>query len=259
MKHALAKKAKTAWLFGAGASYHYNLNRFGVRVPLASGFFKAFNELPPSQGFGAHVGPLISFLEHYKGVPPQDVNQWDENIEDFMTSIEAKLDELREKQKQKGRLREKDFADLLSYAMVFNNMNFIFANVLNEAQNGAPGSLYHMLLEICGPNDAFITFNWDTLLDRALADSGGWTPQDGYGVTFASILDSGWRKKMHGKPQYNTKWKLLKLHGSTNWLVPYLAVKFDDIEYTSIVPGSDRVFLYWNSSLGGFKIEVQRV
>ena len=106
-----------------------------------------------------------------------------------------------------------------------------------------------MLLEICGPNESFITFNWDTLLDRALADSGGWTPQDGYGVTFASILDSGWRKKMQGKPQYNTKWRLLKLHGSTNWLVPYLAVKFDDIEYTSIVPDSDRVFLYWNSSL----------
>jgi hypothetical protein len=37
---------------------------------LASDFFKAFNELPTSQGFGAHIGPLISYLEHYKGVAP---------------------------------------------------------------------------------------------------------------------------------------------------------------------------------------------
>jgi len=49
----LSRAAKTTWVFGAGASHHYNLNRFGVSVPLASGFFKAFNELPTSQGFGA--------------------------------------------------------------------------------------------------------------------------------------------------------------------------------------------------------------
>src|SRR6266849_3248959 len=49
----LARACKTTWLFGAGASHHYNLNRFGVSVPLASGFFEAFNNLPTSQGFGA--------------------------------------------------------------------------------------------------------------------------------------------------------------------------------------------------------------
>jgi hypothetical protein len=244
----LTDAPRTTWLFGAGASHHYDLNRFGVPVPLASGFFKAFNELPTSQGFGAHIGPLISFLEHYKGVPPNQVSVWDENIEDFMTDIERSIEDLRAR-KKKRRLISREFADMMSYATVFNNMNFIFANVLNEAQNGASTSLYHMLLEMCGPNDAFLTFNWDTLLDRALADSGAWTPQTGYGVEFASVLDGVWKKRVSGRPQFKSNWKLLKLHGSTNWLVPYLGVQFQTLKYTSIVPKSDRVFLYWHTSL----------
>lgn len=243
----LTRAVKTAWLFGAGASHHYDLNRFGVQIPLASGFFEAFNQLPTSQGFGAHIGPLISFLEHYRGVAPDRLASWNENIENFMTSIELKLEEL--KAKKKRRLSTKNFGDLWSYGTVFNNMNFIFANVLNESQNGASTSLYHMLLETCGPNDSFITFNWDTLLDRALIDTGGWSPQAGYGVSFASVLDGTWKKKISGKRQYKTHWKLLKLHGSTNWLVPYLGINFQNLRYTSIVPKSDRVFLYWNTSL----------
>ena len=99
-------------------------------------------------------------------------------------------------------------------------MNFIFANVLNEAQNDASTSLYQMLLETCGPNDSFVTFNWDTLLDRGLADCGGWSPRDGYGVTFALSLDGTWKKRLPGRPQYEIQWKLLKLHGSTNRLFP---------------------------------------
>jgi hypothetical protein len=174
----LKDTSRTTWLFGAGASHHYDLNRYGVPIPLASGFFKAFNQLPTAQGFGAHIGPLISFLEHYKGVPPDQVATWDENIEDFLTSIEKTIEELKRK-KRKRRLKAEEFGDAWSYATAFNNMNFIFANVLNESQNGASTSLYHILLEMCSPNDRFVTFNWDTLLDRALADIGGWSPQDG--------------------------------------------------------------------------------
>ena len=61
---------KTLWLFGAGASHHYDLNSSGVPVPLANGFFEAFNSLPTSRGFDAHVGPFVSYLNHCRGVRP---------------------------------------------------------------------------------------------------------------------------------------------------------------------------------------------
>ena len=243
-----ANAPRTVWIFGAGASHHYDLNAGGIPVPLANGFFKAFHALPTSGGFHAHVGPLISFLHHRRGIKPHEVPQWTENIEDFMTSIESELNELRKK-KEKQELDEKDMQRVFLLSPVFNNMNFIFTNVVNEAQNGPSISVYHNLLKFCGPNDAFITFNWDTLLDRALADTGGWTPNDGYGLTFSSVLDGTWKTDVESSPCFPTKWKLLKLHGSTNWLVPYTYVHLETLEYDSLVPESDEVFLYWQSTL----------
>jgi len=71
----LAGSPKTIWLFGAGASHHYDLNLRGVPVPLANGFFDAFNLLPTSAGLHAYIGLFISYLQHYRGVPPQQVPQ----------------------------------------------------------------------------------------------------------------------------------------------------------------------------------------
>jgi hypothetical protein len=242
------ERPQTAWIFGAGASHHFDLNPFGVPVPLANGFFKAFHALPTSQGFNAHVGPLISFLEHYRGVRVDRVGDFDENIEDFMTSVESDIEKLRTRI-AKRRLTKREVSARFSLASVFSNMNFIFANVLNEAQNGAPMSLYRHLLDICGPNDAFITFNWDTLLDRALADSGGWSPNTGYGMKFRAVLDGGWSAAAKGSPQFETQWKLLKLHGSTNWLIPYMAVNFQTLKYAPLIKQASNVFLYWYSSM----------
>jgi hypothetical protein len=244
----LAKLPKTFWLFGAGASHHYALNAFGVPVPLANGFFEAYHKLPTSQGFNAHIGPLTSFLQHYRGVSPETAGKWTENIEDFMTSIEKALDEFRESKKHRD-LTQNEFGDAISYTQVFNNMPFIFANVLNEAQNGPSMSLYRAILELCGPHDSFATFNWDTLLDRALMDTGGWSPTTGYGLNFRALFDGSWKASMEGETKFSTDWKLFKLHGSTNWLVPYSGVHFQSLEYTSFVPESTDVFLYWHSSL----------
>jgi hypothetical protein len=244
----LAGSPRTLWLFGAGASHHYNLNARGVPVPLANGFFEAFHNLPTSQGFHAHVGPFVSYLGHYRGVQAEDMPRWTENIEDFMTSIEMEIAQLRTKQAE-SELNADDMSKGYSLASVFNNLGFILANVVNEAQNGPSESLYKYLLDFCGPDDAFITFNWDTLLDRALADTGGWSPNDGYGLGFAAALDSAWKLGVEGTAEFPTNWKLLKLHGSTNWLVPLMHVNFQTFEYLSSVPQSDRIFLYWQSSL----------
>lgn len=244
----LSKAPKTFWLFGAGASHHYDLSASGVPVPLANGFFEAFHNLPTSQGFQASVGPFISFLQHYRGIRADEVHTFAENIEEFMTSIERELDVLKES-RQGDDFTSEQFERVVSYTQVFNNMTFIFANVLNEAQNGSPISLYRNILELCGPHDTFATFNWDTLLDRALIDSGGWNPNTGYGLNFRAVLDGTWKESMVGETRFATDWKLLKLHGSTNWLVAYMGADFQTLEYKSIIPDSNDVFLYWHSAL----------
>lgn len=241
----LEEAPKTLWLFGAGASYHYNLNSRGVPVPLANGFFEAFNDLPTSTGFNAHVGPFVSYLQEDRGVRPDKVNEFRENIEAFMTSVESELMVIKSKG---GEVSPGDFPKALSVAMAMNNMTFIFGNVINEAQNGPTDSLYTYLLDFCGPRDTFVTFNWDTLLDRALVATGGWSPNDGYGLSFSAALDGSWQSRVLGESAFKTDWKLTKLHGSTNWLVPYAFIRFHDLEYTRMVPKSDRIFLYWQST-----------
>ena len=78
-------------------------------------------------------------------------------------------------------------------------------------------------------------------------DTGGWNPNTGYGLNFRAVLDGSWKDSMEGEAGFVSDWKLFKLHGSINWLVPYTTVDFH-LEYKSIIPDSQDVFLYWHSS-----------
>jgi len=244
----LQGKKRTVWLFGAGASHHYALNARGVNMPLARDFFKAMHRLPTTNGFKAYIGPLISYLHNYRGVHPLKASEWIEDIEQFMTSIEAEIDELREK-KEKNELTHDEFEKSIALSTVFTNMTFIIANVINEAQDGSSYSAYSHLLKFCSPEDTFITFNWDTLIDKALAATGAWTPNDGYGIGFCAFFDGKWKEKVDSSLTIASNWKLLKLHGSTNWLVPYTGIRPQTLKIQSIIIESDKVFLFWQASL----------
>lgn len=64
-----------------------------------------------------------------------------------------------------------------------------------------------------------VTFNWDTLLDQALLESGRWFPDDGYGIAFQQLLDGVWRDPA---PSAGSALRYLKLHGSANWLLNWI-------------------------------------
>ena len=110
-------------------------------------FFKPTTICPSPRGLTLTSGHFLNnFLQEYRGVTPETIAQFDENIEAFMTSVEGELERIREAAKD-HKLSGDEYAHAIPYAMVFTNMNFIFANVLNEAQNGASMSLYRALLE----------------------------------------------------------------------------------------------------------------
>lgn len=207
----------TTYILGAGASHSYTNSYSGVRPPLASGFFSTYKQLPLSEDFDVRVGDIINYVRDVHGIPWQKFNTFNMNAEDFMAELDNKVRLLADEMKQRE-LNEEELGNFFSWVKAYDQMIFLFTHVLNETQNGLVSKHYARLVSICDETDTLITFNWDTLLDRALYESGTWVPDSGYGVNFRNILDTDWR---HPSSE-GSRVLLLKLHGSTNWLVNYV-------------------------------------
>lgn len=85
--------------------------------------------------------------------------------------------------------------------------------------NGNPGQniLLKKFVRRLAQTDVLITFNWDTLLDRVLSNQTrfSWHPAWGYGKTVRSEFKTSTRNPPPIPKKYL---RLLKLHGSINWL-----------------------------------------
>ena len=126
----------------------------------------------------------------------------------------------------------------------YNQLVFLFASILNEIQNGPVSIPYAFLASELTSEDTCITFNWDTLMDRALASTGKWSPVSGYSITPESIFDDGWRCPESGE-QNGAEPQYLKLHGSTNWLTPYQYVDLSTGEQGTLSGfAADKVFVF---------------
>lgn len=207
---------ENAYIFGAGASYSYSESPTGVRPPLASDFFQAYCKLNISADFDVRVGDIVSYVKDEYGIPYAKFCSLTEDAESFMTRLDSYVRELTaEFQADKPPLFS---ALLVNRVRAFDQMVFLFAHVLNEIQNGPICSTYVDFLKTLRAGDALITFNWDTLLDRALFETTTWNPDTGYGVEFNFVLDKDWRRQKTAPVSPHT---YLKLHGSTNWFVNY--------------------------------------
>jgi hypothetical protein len=87
---------------------------------------------------------------------------------------------------------------------------------VTEPELKGKGDLYDKLLKKVDQDDCFMTFNYDLQLDRAFERTLQWSPETGYGFKFRKILrtDESW----HVPSDKEVEPKLLKLHGSLNWL-----------------------------------------
>lgn len=65
--------------------------------------------------------------------------------------------------------------------------------------------------------DAIITFNWDTLAERTLAEDGRWCPVDGYGFARELVQELPSRIQQPVSAAGPSDVVVLKLHGSYGW------------------------------------------
>ena len=215
---------KTVYLFGAGASHSYNGSINKVNPPLAKDFFKTFNKLKISKDILVRVGAIISYVAKTRNLDENKFGSWNEDIEAFLTELDDNI--LTDLDKIDGELTFNSLSNnkILTDIKAYDQMIFLFTSVLNEVQNGEVCSNYSKLVNLLNEGDTLITFNWDTILDRALYENGIWNIEDGYDIRFKAIFRDGWEKDTIRK---KSKVKLLKLHGSTNWLMPYYSVNFE--------------------------------
>jgi hypothetical protein len=92
------------------------------------------------------------------------------------------------------------------------------------SRKGKPGQniyLKKFVKEHIKQTDLIITFNWDTILDRVLENNSketNWNRAWGYGKTIRNDFAFGSQKHQRIPNKYP---KLLKLHGSVNWMATH--------------------------------------
>ncbi len=202
-------------ILGAGASKSYQDSKTQERMPIATDFFSTFNRLEISQNTWVLVGYILNYLERFHNLRYDDFREYNEDIEKLHSEIENRLIEA-------FKLNKNGFNDVdsLLTCNAYVQLNFLFNSVINEIQNGSVSKAHIKLAQKLSSNDAILTFNWDTLMDRALEQETSWTTDNGYFVTPNLIYRNEWVScNKSGKTDFP---HLIKLHGSTNWLTSYM-------------------------------------
>lgn len=199
------------WVLGAGASKSYGASPTGQRMPIAQDFFRTFQALEIYGHPWVLWTKLAGYLER-TGREPESYLAGDVDIEELHSEIEAEYLRAVESSEQ--------FLKILAYGP-YAELMFLFAAVVNAVQNGPVSPAHEQLAERMDPEDRVVTFNWDTLMDRALAVRSGWRPDWGYGIQPRNIFRDGWETP--APPPPNPYPVVLKLHGSANWITSHTA------------------------------------
>jgi hypothetical protein len=94
----------------------------------------------------------------------EDFDKYGNDIEVIHTEIEQRLkDYLQSNEDDK-----KTFKGVHLCFKAYTELIFLFSSVINEIQNGPVSKPHVNLVKILSADDVIITFNWDTLIDKAL-------------------------------------------------------------------------------------------
>lgn len=210
------------YLLGAGASKAYDQSPSGCRMPLAREVFATFEKLDISSNPWVLIGNIINYARDKKHIPILEVFKKNYDIEAFHSEVEADLIEAIKKNGD----NHGNTPEIIQMHSVYTQLGCFFSCLINVIQNGPTSQAHRSFAAQINNEDTVITFNWDTLLDRALNESGRWTTESGYGFAPCEIFRDGWEPLVKSNPTSGPK--LIKLHGSTNWITSYAGIDIDD-------------------------------
>ena len=154
-------------------------------------------------------------MRDFHDIPYTSFIDYNQDIEILHSEVEGKLNKLLEK--------GEDIFSSTENILIFKTyiqLIFVFTSVINEIQNGPPSICHINLANQMTNEDVILTFNWDTLMDRALQQTTDWNADSGYFVKPKMVYRNEWKKTEEiSSKRFPT---ILKLHGSSNWLTSYL-------------------------------------
>jgi hypothetical protein len=151
------------------------------------------------------------------------------NLEFLVTLLDLRIDQ----SNQKFTIDNVDINDPNSYPLNgfgedrLKHIRDIFATYLFLCLEPLrPNEIGIRFAEFMEEEDAILTFNYDLALERALWKLGRWTPNEGYiGVSDFEVPED------KGKLNQSSV-RLLKLHGSLNWLPPKILPPKENLRLT---------------------------
>jgi hypothetical protein len=226
---------RTVVVLGAGASRGASfVGTVGVLPPLDADFFEQARRLPPKVQT-AEGRSLLHFLHETRGVGA------DPTLETFFTEMSA-VDRLHTDFKYTAGKPLQRYQKQLDY------LRQLIPRVFSEAFKGGKTvcGWHDRIASALRTNDAVLSFNYDCLIDGALARVAGgkWRADEGYGFRVHEGADKWQAPTGRGGPvKYPIL--LLKPHGSLNWRIDYegnkkpraaLISPYDDAATYSVIP-----------------------
>ena len=189
------------------------LDRLRAEIERTGGDFARAQEAVGVPEFMGHLFALKEFVKEQLDVKPDEYQTTGVDIERLMALAEGELLGRHAVARLTGPRRDRPVptaADKLE-----EHLHFVICGALLGTTRDAVCEYHVALAEWLRPGDVVLSFNYDLLIDRALKRRGDWFINDGYGLSFHKVGGRGaWRSPLGTVSRV----KLLKLHGSLNWL-----------------------------------------
>ncbi len=172
---------------------------------------------------------FVNYVSQSRRIAREEFILFNDDIEEFYSEVQGILSDA---------IQNGDELKTILTSRIVNQLIFLFASVINEVQNGPTSSAHRNIARTLSPDDHVLTFNWDTLMDRAMTEETPWRTDFGYLIVPHLIHRNEWIRPNSNREKTPL---LLKLHGSTNWLTSYNQIEDGKL---TLMQSSDPSTLY---------------